>query len=177
MQVFVDDVSESTNCRDASILWGSSILSKAPALSLEILIVVTVDSKENNLPQLLTAPVLKGRRLFHSPDGRSTGLALTKCSRAATTCSTTHKVGKARPKFKATHDMDFNQDVAKGLALEELTETYISFWVKPSRFLNHIFVPIEEFLGYWYCMVVDFGHKVVYHLDSYPDPNMIAVRE
>ncbi|XP_057726151.1 uncharacterized protein LOC130941608 [Arachis stenosperma] len=71
----------------------------------------------------------------------------------------------------------FAEDVTKELPLEELTETYIPFWVKPSRFLNHIFVPIEDILGHWYCMVIDFVDKAAYHLDSYPDANMIPGRE
>ncbi|RYR75554.1 hypothetical protein Ahy_A01g000103 isoform A [Arachis hypogaea] len=180
-QAIADDVSESTNRKDATILCGSSIPRKAATLPLEIL-TVAVDSEENNPPQPLTAPV-----------------------------------GETKPKFRVTHDMDFNRDdtleilvrmlqyrltrrhiqtlipgrpidgrviemvamrntcsiqhvrhpffwclppafaegVAKGLSLEELTETYIPFWVKPSRFLNNvlnfilyvlnkIFVPIED---------------------------------
>ncbi|KAL4398654.1 hypothetical protein AHAS_Ahas01G0313500 [Arachis hypogaea] len=178
-QAIADDVSESTNRKDATILCGSSIPRKAATLPLEIL-TVAVDSEENNPPQPLTAP----------------------------------KVGETKPKFRVTHDMDFNRDdtllfnylfseghsdeeilvrmlqyrltrrhiqtlipgrpidgrviemvamrntcsiqhvrhpffwclppafaegVAKGLSLEELTETYIPFWVKPSRFLNNMF--------------------------------------
>ncbi|RYR08177.1 hypothetical protein Ahy_B05g075745 [Arachis hypogaea] len=43
--------------------------------------------------------------------------------------------------------------------------------------LNQIFVPIEDILGQWYCMVVDFVDKAAYHLDSYSDANMIPGRE
>ncbi|XP_020966570.1 uncharacterized protein LOC110266377 [Arachis ipaensis] len=103
VQAIADDVFESTNHRDATILRGSSIPSKAPTLPLEIL-TVAVDSEENNPPQPLTALVLKGRMLFHSPDGRCTGSAPTKRLRAATACSTMRKVAKTRSKFKATHE-------------------------------------------------------------------------
>ncbi|XP_020979596.1 uncharacterized protein LOC110272106 [Arachis ipaensis] len=88
VQAIANDVSKSTNRRDATILRDSFIPSKAPTLSLEIL-TITVDSKENNLSQPLTAPILKGRRLFHSLDRRCTGSAPTKRSRAATACNTT----------------------------------------------------------------------------------------
>ncbi|QHN82940.1 Ulp1 protease family, carboxy-terminal domain protein [Arachis hypogaea] len=71
----------------------------------------------------------------------------------------------------------FAEDVSKGLLVDELIETYLPFWVKPSRFLNRIFIPVEDIFFHWYCIVVDFADKTVYHLDSYPDPNMIADRE
>ncbi|XLR11415.1 hypothetical protein S83_039353 [Arachis hypogaea] len=44
----------------------------------------------------------------------------------------------------------FAEDVNKGLS-----KTYVSFWVKPSRFVRRIFIPIEDIFMHWYCMVVD----------------------
>ncbi|RYR28953.1 hypothetical protein Ahy_B01g053182 [Arachis hypogaea] len=40
-----------------------------------------------------------------------------------------------------------------------------------------IFIPIEDIFMHWYCMVVEFGEKTVYHLDSFPDVNMVSDRE
>ncbi|QHN81548.1 Ulp1 protease family, carboxy-terminal domain protein [Arachis hypogaea] len=71
----------------------------------------------------------------------------------------------------------FAEDVSKGLLVDELAETYLPFWVKPSRFLNRIFIPVKEIFFHWYCVVVDFADKMVYHLDSYPNSNKIADRE
>ncbi|RYR34963.1 hypothetical protein Ahy_A10g050032 [Arachis hypogaea] len=69
------------------------------------------------------------------------------------------------------------EDVMLGLSGEELTEKYVPFWIKPSKFVNRIFIPIEDIFMHWYYMVVDFSDKCVYHLDSYPDPNMVHNRE
>ncbi|RYR50918.1 hypothetical protein Ahy_A06g025943 [Arachis hypogaea] len=66
------------------------------------------------------------------------------------------------------------EDVSKGLSTEELTETYVPFWVKPSRFIRRIFIPIEDIFMHWYYMVVDYDMNTVYHLDSYPDPKMLG---
>ncbi|KAL4322088.1 hypothetical protein AHAS_Ahas14G0175500 [Arachis hypogaea] len=106
----------------------------------------------------------------------------------------------------------FADDVSKGLSIVELNEIYVSFWLKPTRFLNRvcisihtdclafgitfttvdpirtnfeffifvcyqIFIPIEDVFMHWYCMVVNFGEKTVYHLDSFSDVNMVSDRE
>ncbi|MED6168805.1 hypothetical protein PIB30_014927 [Stylosanthes scabra] len=71
----------------------------------------------------------------------------------------------------------FADDVSKGFDVDILAGTYLPFWIKPTRFVNRIFIPIEDIFMHWYCMVVDFGDKAVYHLDSYPDAGMIPSRE
>ncbi|XLQ99473.1 hypothetical protein S83_065672 [Arachis hypogaea] len=70
-----------------------------------------------------------------------------------------------------------SDDVSKGLSVVELNEIYVPFWLKPTRFLNRIFIPIEDIFMHWYCMVVEFGEKTIYHLDSFPDVNMVSDRE
>ncbi|RYR18538.1 hypothetical protein Ahy_B03g063169 [Arachis hypogaea] len=40
-----------------------------------------------------------------------------------------------------------------------------------------IFIPIEDIFMHGYCMVVEFGEKTVYHMDSFPDVNMVSDRE
>ncbi|RYR64253.1 hypothetical protein Ahy_A03g010379 [Arachis hypogaea] len=70
------------------------------------------------------------------------------------------------------------EEVSKGLSTEELTETYVPFWIKPSRFVRCVnFIPIEEIFMHWYCMVVDYDMNTVYHLDSYLDPKMVTESE
>ncbi|QHO08423.1 Ulp1 protease family, carboxy-terminal domain protein [Arachis hypogaea] len=71
----------------------------------------------------------------------------------------------------------FADDIMKDVGTQELADCYVPFWIKPSRFISHIFIPIEDIFMHWYCMVVDFGDMTVYHLDSYPDPNMVHDRE
>ncbi|RYR47029.1 hypothetical protein Ahy_A07g032934 [Arachis hypogaea] len=73
--------------------------------------------------------------------------------------------------YEALHGR--RDDVSKELTTVELNEIYVPFWLKPTRFLNRIFIPIEDVFMHWYCMVVDFGEKIVYHLDSFSDLKML----
>ncbi|XLR41042.1 hypothetical protein HN51_019222 [Arachis hypogaea] len=210
--------------------------------------IVAADTEED---ERVTVPIVKARRLFHTPRTASTGnVKRPRVSARATAANNPRK--PLKPKFKATFDMDFNradtllfnylfsdghpldetlvrireygltrrdiyslipghpihgsvvemvamrnacsiqhvknttfwclppsfaEDVTLGLSGEELAEKYVPFWIKPSKFVSRIFIPIEDIFMHWYCMVVDFSDKCVYHLDSYPDPNMVHDRE
>ncbi|XP_057744010.1 uncharacterized protein LOC130961944 isoform X1 [Arachis stenosperma] len=71
----------------------------------------------------------------------------------------------------------FADDVIRGVSTEELLERYVPFWVKPSRYLDHIFVLVEDIFMHWWCMVIDFPNQCAYLLDSWPEPNMVTDRE
>ncbi|MED6147606.1 hypothetical protein PIB30_045374 [Stylosanthes scabra] len=53
----------------------------------------------------------------------------------------------------------------------------MTYVIPETIFGFHIFVPIEDIFGHWYYMVIDYAVKTAYHLDSYPDRNMVVDRE
>ncbi|MED6197241.1 hypothetical protein PIB30_054876 [Stylosanthes scabra] len=71
----------------------------------------------------------------------------------------------------------FAHDVERGLSAQELAEAYIPFWIKPSRFISHIFMPMEDSFHHSFCMVVDYDLKMAFRLDSWPEPLMVPEQE
>ncbi|MED6213328.1 hypothetical protein PIB30_092063 [Stylosanthes scabra] len=64
----------------------------------------------------------------------------------------------------------FADDVFHGKTVEYLADTYVPFWIKPTRFINMV---NSETRRPW----LDFGDRAAYHLDSYPEQLMVAERE
>ncbi|XLR03388.1 hypothetical protein S83_069586 [Arachis hypogaea] len=46
---------------------------------------------------------------------------------------------------------------------------YMEKWMRPSRFLELIYVPIQNALGHWFLMLVSFKDRAIYNLDSSPN--------
>ncbi|RYR03395.1 hypothetical protein Ahy_B06g082314 [Arachis hypogaea] len=116
--------------------------------------IVAADTDDDN-----PAVLVMGRKLFHSPTPTCFGSEPPKQSRVGSSTKASHK--NCKPRFKVTFDMDFSredtllpsdgEDVSKRLLVDELAEIVIS----------------------WLTLLI----KWHYHLDSYPDPNMIVDRE
>ena len=45
------------------------------------------------------------------------------------------------------------------------------------RWYRQVYIPIEEIDGHWFLMVVAMNELAIYHVDSFPDANVIEERQ
>ncbi|KAK2419568.1 ubiquitin-specific protease ESD4 [Trifolium repens] len=70
----------------------------------------------------------------------------------------------------------FAEDVKYGHNLESLATTYSTNFMSPFTTLKYIYVPSKDEGGHWFLMVISIKDKIVYHLDSFLQPQNIATR-
>ncbi|RYR44604.1 hypothetical protein Ahy_A08g040915 [Arachis hypogaea] len=63
----------------------------------------------------------------------------------------------------------FSNDVINDIDVQQITETYMPTWMRPSMNLNYAYIPVKEDEGHWFLAVVAFKDEVLYHLDASMD--------
>ncbi|KAL4343874.1 hypothetical protein AHAS_Ahas11G0122000 [Arachis hypogaea] len=149
--------------------------------------ILAPDTNEDCPNRQSTIPVMKGKRLFRSPSDKVNRSSPAKRGKSTSSPANTRghscenlqyrltrreiqSLIPGRPIDGAVVDMVAMRNAC---SIQHLKHPY--FWCLPPSFA--IFIPIEDIFMHWYCMVVEFGEKTVYHLDSFPDVNMVSDRE
>ncbi|XLR21678.1 hypothetical protein S83_049578 [Arachis hypogaea] len=62
-----------------------------------------------------------------------------------------------------------SDDILHGETTELMLNRYMENWMRPSRFLELIYVPMQDALGHWFLMLVSLKDNAIYNLDSSPN--------
>ncbi|XLT86252.1 hypothetical protein HN873_008005 [Arachis hypogaea] len=70
-----------------------------------------------------------------------------------------------------------SDDILNGETTELMLNRYTENWMRPSRFLELIYVPMQDVLGHWILMLVSLKDRAIYNLDSSPNQFKTPHRE
>ncbi|XLR51306.1 hypothetical protein S83_001978 [Arachis hypogaea] len=62
-----------------------------------------------------------------------------------------------------------SDDILNGETTELMLNRYTENWMRPFRFLELIYVPMQDALGHWFFMLVYLKDRAIYNLDSSPN--------